>query len=59
MTVMPTVLVLMKCPQCCRLLHLNPPEHIDEDGDTYVEAEPIHRALGMHLSYGCAAGRRG
>lgn len=53
-----TTEVPVKCTQCFRIVHLNGEEYIDEDGEKYVEAEPIMLAMSLHMRYGCIARRR-
>jgi hypothetical protein len=40
-----------------RVLHLTAEEHVDEDGDRYVDAGPIYRAVGLHQTRGCLTKR--
>jgi hypothetical protein len=52
-----TTKVPVKCPQCYRVVTLTAEEFIDEDGEKYVMAEPIHHAMSLHMRVGCAGGR--
>lgn len=57
-TVLPTVPVLVKCTQCYRIVRLTGEEQVDEDGERYVDAIPVYRAMALHMTYGCTARRR-
>jgi hypothetical protein len=53
-----TTKVHVTCPQCFRVVQITAEQYVDEDGERYVDAPIVWRAIEIHASYGCVARRQ-
>jgi hypothetical protein len=57
MNVSSTAQVPVTCPQCFRVVQITAEQYLDEEGEKYVEAPVVWRAMSIHTRYGCIARR--